>query len=101
MGETIYGMKRTHMCTELSAADMGKKVTVMGWVQKRRNLGSLLFIDLRDRTGIVQLVFNDQTEKELFEKAETVRSEYVIAVTGEVARRAPEARNASMKTGES
>ncbi len=100
MGETIYGMKRTHMCTELSAADMGKKVTVMGWVQKRRNLGSLLFIDLRDRTGIVQLVFNDQTEKELFEKAETVRSEYVIAVTGEVARRAPEAINPSMKTGE-
>ncbi|HEY8348973.1 MAG TPA: aspartate--tRNA ligase [Clostridia bacterium] len=100
MGETIYGMKRTHMCTELSAADVGKKVTVMGWVQKRRNLGSLLFIDLRDRTGIVQLVFNDQTEKELFEKAETVRSEYVIAVTGEVARRAPEAINPSMKTGE-
>jgi len=100
MGETIYGMKRTHMCTELSAADMGKKVTVMGWVQKRRNLGSLLFIDLRDRTGIVQLVFNDQTEKELFEKAETVRSEYVIAVSGEVARRAPEAINPSMKTGE-
>jgi len=100
MGETIYCMKRTHMCTELSAADVGKKVTVMGWVQKRRNLGSLLFIDLRDRTGIVQLVFNDQTEKELFEKAETVRSEYVIAVTGEVARRAPEAINPSMKTGE-
>ena len=100
MGETIYGMKRTHMCTELSAADVGKKVTVMGWVQKRRNLGSLLFIDLRDRTGIVQLVFNDQTEKELFEKAETVRSEYVIAVSGEVARRAPEAINPSMKTGE-
>ena len=63
MGETIYGMKRTHMCTELSAADVGKKVTVMGWVQKRRNLGSLLFIDLRDRTGIVQLVFNDQTKR--------------------------------------
>lgn len=100
MGETIYGMKRTHMCTDLSAADVGKKVTVMGWVQKRRNLGSLLFIDLRDRTGIVQLVFNDQTERELFEKAETVRSEYVIAASGVVQHRAPEAVNPSMKTGE-
>src|SRR5690606_37090738 len=100
MGETIYGMKRTHMCTDLSAADVGKKVTVMGWVQKRRNLGSLLFIDLRDRTGIVQLVFNDQTERELFEKAETVRSEYVIAAAGVVQHRAPEAVNPSMKTGE-
>ena len=88
------------MCTELTAADVGKTVTVMGWVQKRRNLGSLLFIDLRDRTGLVQVVFNDQTEKEVFEKAETVRNEYVLAVTGTVARRAPEAVNPSMKTGE-
>jgi aspartyl-tRNA synthetase len=100
MGETISGMKRTHRCTELSAADVGKKVTVMGWVQKWRNLGSLLFIDLRDRTGLVQIVFNDQTEREIFEKAETIRNEFVIAVTGEVARRAPEAVNPSMKTGE-
>ena len=74
MGETIYGMRRTHMCTELTAADVGKTVTVMGWVQKRRNLGSLLFIDLRDRTGLVQVVFNDQTEKEVFEECETVRN---------------------------
>lgn len=100
MGETISGMKRTHRCTELSVADVGKKVTVMGWVQKWRNLGSLLFIDLRDRTGLVQIVFNDQTEREIFEKAETIRNEFVIAVTGEVARRAPEAVNPSMKTGE-
>ena len=100
MGETIYGMKRTHRCTELSAADVGKKVTVMGWVQKWRNLGSLLFIDLRDRTGLLQIVFNEQTEREIFEKAETIRNEFVIAVTGEVARRAPEAVNPFMKTGE-
>ncbi len=99
MGETIYGMKRTHMCTELSEADVGKEVTVMGWVHKRRNLGSLLFVDLRDRTGLLQIVFGDQTDREVFDKAETIRNEYVIAVKGEVAPRAPEAVNPSMKTG--
>jgi aspartyl-tRNA synthetase len=100
MGETIYGLKRTHRCTELSAADAGKKVTVMGWVQKRRNLGSLIFVDLRDRTGLLQIVFSDLTDKTVFEKAESIRNEYVLAVVGEVARRAPEAVNPSMKTGE-
>ncbi|MDI9500165.1 MAG: aspartate--tRNA ligase [Bacillota bacterium] len=99
MGETIYGMKRTHMCTELSEADVGKEVAVMGWVHKRRNLGSLLFVDLRDRTGLLQIVFGDQTDREVFDKAETIRNEYVIAVKGEVAPRAPEAVNPSMKTG--
>lgn len=99
MGETIYGMKRTHMCTELSEADVGKEVTVMGWVHKRRNLGSLLFVDLRDRTGLLQIVFGDQTDREVFDKAETIRNEYVIAVKGEVAPRAPKAVNPSMKTG--
>lgn len=100
MGETIYGLKRTHRCTELTADDVGKKVTVMGWVQKRRNLGSLIFVDLRDRTGLLQIVFSDLTDKAVFEKAESIRSEYVLAVVGEVARRAPEAVNPSMKTGE-
>ena len=99
MGETIYGMKRTHMCTELSEADVGKEVAVMGWVHKRRNLGSLLFVDLRDRTGLLQIVFGDQTDREVFDKSETIRNEYVIAVKGEVAPRAPEAVNPSMKTG--
>ena len=78
---------------------MGKEVTVMGWVHKRRNLGSLLFVDLRDRTGLLQIVFGDQTDREVFDKAETIRNEYVIAVKGEVAPRAPEAVNPSMKTG--
>lgn len=100
MGESMYGLKRTHRCTELGVKDIGKKVTVMGWVQKRRNLGSLLFIDIRDRTGLLQIVFNNLTDKAVFEKAETVRNEYVLAVVGEVAARAPEAVNPSMKTGE-
>jgi aspartyl-tRNA synthetase len=100
MGETIYGLKRTHRCTELSAADIGKKVTVMGWVQKRRNLGSLIFVDLRDRTGLLQIVFSNLTDKDVFDKAESIRNEYVLAVVGEVAPRASEAINSTMKTGE-
>ncbi|MGE5612823.1 MAG: aspartate--tRNA ligase [Bacillota bacterium] len=100
MEESILGLKRTHMCTELSVSDVGKKVTVMGWAHKRRNLGSLIFIDLRDRTGLLQIVFNNLSGEEVFAKAETVRNEYVLAIVGEVVRRAPEAVNPSMKTGE-
>lgn len=59
MGESIYGQKRSHMCTELGAENIGQKVTVMGWVHKRRDLGRLIFIDLRDRTGLLQVVFNN------------------------------------------
>jgi aspartyl-tRNA synthetase len=99
MGESIYGLKRTHRCTELGTANIGETVTVMGWVQKQRNLGSLVFIDLRDRTGIVQLVFTDK-DGEMFEKAKTIRSEYVIASVGKVSPRAPEAVNKKMATGE-
>jgi aspartyl-tRNA synthetase len=100
MEESILGLKRTHRCTELGVSDVGKKVTVMGWAHKRRNLGSLIFIDLRDRTGLLQIVFNSLSGEEVFAKAETVRNEYVLAIVGEVARRAPEAVNPSMKTGE-
>lgn len=99
MGESIYGLKRSHKCTELSAANIGETVTVMGWVQKQRNLGSLVFIDLRDKTGIVQLVFTDK-DGEMFEKAKAIRSEYVLAVVGKVAPRAAEAINKKMLTGE-
>ena len=99
MGESIYGLKRSHRCAELSAANIGEKVTVMGWVQKQRNLGSLVFVDLRDRSGIVQLVFTDKNG-EMFDKAKTIRSEYVLAVVGTVAARAPEAINRKMATGE-
>jgi aspartyl-tRNA synthetase len=100
MGESIFDLKRTHRCAEIGVSDIGKKVTVMGWVNKRRNLGGLLFVDLRDRSGIIQIVFNSETNRELFEKAETVRSEYVLAAVGEVVRRSPEAINPRMKTGE-
>lgn len=99
MGESINGLKRSHKCAELSAANIGEKVTVMGWVQKQRNLGSLVFVDLRDRSGIVQLVFTDK-DGEMFDKAKTIRGEYVLAVVGIVAGRAPEAVNKKMATGE-
>lgn len=99
MGESIHGIKRSHKCTELSSSNIGEKVTVMGWVQKQRNLGSLVFIDLRDRTGIVQLVFTDK-DGEMFDKAKTIRSEFVIATVGTVAARSPEAVNKKMATGE-
>jgi len=88
------------MCTELGVKNIGEKVTVMGWVHKRRDLGGLIFISLRDRTGLLQIVFSSERNQELFEKASTVRSEYVIAVVGVVAARAPEAVNPKLKTGE-
>lgn len=99
MGESIHGLKRSHKCTELSSSNIGEKVTVMGWVQKQRNLGSLVFIDLRDRTGIVQIVFTDK-DGEMFDKAKSLRSEFVIAAVGTVAARSPEAVNKKMATGE-
>ncbi len=98
MGESIYGLKRSHKCTELGTENIGETVTVMGWVQKQRNLGSLVFVDLRDRSGIVQIVFTDK-DGEMFEKAKTIRSEFVLAVVGTVAARAPEAVNKKMATG--
>ena len=99
MSESMHGLKRTHRCTELSAANVGQEVIVMGWVQRRRNLGQILFITLRDRSGLLQLSFNENTEKELFEKAETLRSEYVIAARGIVVSRGADA-NKSMQTGD-
>ena len=100
MAESMKGLHRTHRCTEVSNQNIGETVTVMGWVQKRRNLGSLIFIDLRDRSGILQLVFNEESVgKEGYEKAERLRSEYVIAVTGKVEKRSA-AVNESLKTGD-
>ena len=88
MSESMQGLHRTHRCTEVSNANIGETVTVMGWVQKRRNLGSLIFIDLRDRSGLLQLVFDEpQIGAEGFAKAESLRSEYVIAVVGTVQKR--------------
>ncbi len=99
MSESMQGLKRTHYCTALSSAQVGETVTVMGWVQRRRNLGQLLFITLRDRTGLLQLAFGEETDATVFEKAETLRSEYVIAATGVVRSRGEDA-NKTMATGE-
>lgn len=98
MAESMQGLHRSHRCTEVSNANIGEEITVMGWVQKRRNLGSLIFIDLRDRSGILQLVF-DENDGEIFEKAKELRSEYVIAATG-VVRKRDGAVNEELKTGD-
>lgn len=90
--------KRTHYCGELSISDVDKEVILNGWVQKRRNLGSLVFCDLRDKTGITQIVFDENIQKELFEKVNVVRSEYVIGIKGTVKERA--SKNADLKTGD-
>ena len=88
MAESMKGLHRSHRCTEVSNKNIGEEITVMGWVQKRRNLGSLIFIDLRDRSGLLQIVFDENdVQKEGFEKAETLRSEFVIAVKGLVTKR--------------
>ena len=88
MSETIKGMKRTHYCGEITESDIGKEVTVFGWVQRQRDLGQLIFIDLRDRTGIIQLSFDDSTDRDVFDKAWHMRSEYVAAARGVVMKRA-------------
>ncbi|MBE6805394.1 MAG: aspartate--tRNA ligase [Ruminococcaceae bacterium] len=92
------GMKRTNYCGTLRTEDIGKKVVVAGWVQRQRDLGALIFIDLRDRTGIVQLAFDDTTDKEIFDKAFTVRSEFVLMAEGTV--RARSSVNRDIPTGE-
>ena len=100
MGESMQGLHRTHRCTEVSSQNIGETVTVMGWVQKRRNLGSLIFIDLRDRSGLLQIVFDeDIVGTQGFEKAGTLRSEYVVAVTGTIQKRSA-AVNEHLKTGD-
>ncbi|MBD5509744.1 MAG: aspartate--tRNA ligase [Lachnospiraceae bacterium] len=100
MSETMKGLKRTHRCGELSAANVGENVTVMGWVQKQRNKGGIIFVDLRDRAGILQVIFEESDcGTEHFAKAEKLRSEFVIAVTGRVEKRAA-AANENLATGE-
>ena len=97
MAEALSGLKRTMMCGEPREEHVGKKVTLMGWVQRNRKLGGLQFIDLRDRTGIMQVVFGDDVEEEIFEKAKGVRPEYCVAVTGEIVLR--QAPNKDLETG--
>ena len=91
-------MRRTNYCGEIVAEQIGRKVTVCGWVQRQRDLGGLIFIDLRDRTGLVQLQFDESVNKEAFDVAFTVRGEYVLEVTGTVAKRGG-AVNENLKTG--
>lgn len=96
----MTGLKRTHRCTEVSNQLVGEKVTVMGWVQKRRNLGSLIFVDLRDRSGLLQIIFDEDTiGTEGFEKANKLRNEFVIAIVGTVEKRSG-AVNTNLKTGD-
>ena len=100
MLDFLGDLKRTHMCGTLRASDAGKKAVLMGWVNKRRDHGSLLFIDLRDRTGITQVVVNADRNAAIHEKAETVRNEYVIAALGTVKLRDANTINPNMPTGE-
>ncbi len=96
--DTMNGLKRTHYCGTLNAENIGSEAVVCGWVQKQRDLGSLIFIDLRDRTGVVQLAFDENTDKEIFDKAFSVRSEYVLMAKGTVRERS--SKNLEIPTGE-
>lgn len=100
MAESMKGLHRTHRCGELSAASVGEKVTIMGWVQKNRNKGGLVFVDVRDRSGIIQVVFEEgKADAGLIEKAASLRSEYVVAIVGTVEKRSG-AVNKNISTGE-
>ncbi|MCI9074471.1 MAG: aspartate--tRNA ligase [Dorea sp.] len=100
MAESMQGLKRTHRCAELSAANAGRTVTIMGWVQKMRNKGGLVFVDVRDRSGIIQVVFEEgKSEAGLIEKASKLRAEFVVAVVGTVEKRSG-AVNTNIATGE-
>ncbi|MGP1361417.1 MAG: aspartate--tRNA ligase [Candidatus Fimenecus sp.] len=96
--DNINGLKRTGYCSTFNISDLNKTVTVFGWASKTRDLGSLIFIDLRDRSGLVQLAFDDDTDREIFGKAKTVRNEFVLAATGTIRERA--SKNMDIPTGE-
>ena len=98
MAEFLTGLKRTNYCGDLRSSNIGQTVTVCGWTQRQRDLGQLIFIDLRDRTGIVQLAFDDNTDKAVFEKAASVRSEFVLAAVGTVRERS--SKNKDIPTGD-
>ena len=98
MAEFMGNLKRTEYCGELNLEKAGQEMVVAGWAAKQRDLGNLIFIDLRDRTGILQLAFDDSTDREVFEKASSVRSEYVLMAKGVLRKR--EAVNKDIPTGE-
>ena len=99
MSDTMKGLKRTIMNGYIAEKNIGDTVVLTGWVAKARNLGSLIFVDLRDRTGIVQLVFDSTVDEDVFNKAEKIRNEYVLCVKGVVRPREKEAINTKMATG--
>ena len=100
MAESMQGLKRTHRCAELSAANIGETVTIMGWVQKNRNKGGLVFVDVRDRSGIIQVVFEEgKSDESLIEKAAKLRAEFVVAIVGKVEKRSG-AVNENLLTGD-
>jgi aspartyl-tRNA synthetase len=93
-------LRRTHMCGSLRLSDAGQRATIMGWVNKRRDLGNIIFIDVRDRSGVTQAVFDASAGSELHQKAEELRNEYVVAITGTVRKRTPDTINPNVATGE-
>ena len=96
--ETLNGLKRTHYCGDLRESNINEEVVLMGWVQKKRNLGGLVFVDLRDRSGLCQIIFDTDVNAEAFAKAEKLGAEYVVAVKGKVAERS--SKNPNMPTGD-
>ncbi len=100
MPDKLGDMRRTHHCRQLDANDIGKEVVLMGWVQRRRDHGGVIFVDLRDREGITQVVFNPEVDRAMHEKAHAIRNEYVIGIRGEVEARPEGMINPSLKTGE-
>ena len=100
MLDNLGNLERTHSCGDLRAGDIGKQVVLMGWVAKRRDFGELTFIDLRDRAGITQVVFNAELAPEAHARAKELRGEYVIAVIGTVVARAENTRNPKLATGD-
>jgi aspartyl-tRNA synthetase len=100
LNDALGNWKRTHYCGDISSADIGNEVCLMGWVQRRRDHGGLIFIDLRDREGIAQLALDPDRDPEAHEKADKVRNEYVVAVKGTISPRPEGTINPKMKTGE-
>ncbi len=100
MLDFLGDLRRTHMCGSLRLSDAGKRATIMGWVNKRRDLGNIIFIDVRDRSGVTQAVFDASAGSELHQKAEQLRNEYVVAITGTVRKRTPDTINPNVSTGE-
>ena len=100
MLDFLGDLRRTDMCGTLRTSDAGKKAVLMGWVNRRRDLGNIIFIDLRDRTGITQIVFNRELNSAVHDKASALRNEYVIAVIGSVKLRDADTVNKNIPTGE-